>query len=298
MIKYPFFIIVFLQSLNILYAQTTIKGIVYFENDPLIGVVIKELSSDSVILSDEQGKFKISVSHDTSCIRFSCIGFKDTLVCPPFNMPLIMKMESEHYKLKEQIFLGSYNFYKGTTIGYYGGMLHNPFGFRVGNTAPYIFNIPIMLLSDVHYRTNFNDNHDFQLQISRLHGENIRKFHIGQSYTYRKFHVDDKETYIDYSSHKINLTWSFRRVGFYTGYGYSRINQINHHGVLLNFHFELPYIHTSFSSEANYWFNDIEYSFGIWHYNLFNSHLNLHAGFEQLNGYKEVNIGLRYEFSY
>ncbi|MBR4267677.1 MAG: carboxypeptidase-like regulatory domain-containing protein [Bacteroidales bacterium] len=86
--------------------QMTVKGIVLDENkDPLPGVTVIEEGTTNGTITDLDGKFNISVTHDK--IQFSDIGYKTSTLEVSENMKVVM--EDEELTMEEGIIVIGYD---------------------------------------------------------------------------------------------------------------------------------------------------------------------------------------------
>jgi len=74
------YLALFLNSISV-FGQIEFKGVVRDNlGEPLIGVAINEINSKNYSVSDMDGNFVIKLPRNSSKIKFSFIGFKDTIV--------------------------------------------------------------------------------------------------------------------------------------------------------------------------------------------------------------------------
>jgi len=282
-----------------LFGQHEVHGkVMDYDGTPLPGVSIIELSTENNTITDTNGYFKISLQSDTSCINLSFVGYKDTTICPDkVNIEPIYLLPDLRPLDDKIVCCVDYSYRDNTMIGYFGGMLYNPYGIAISNFTSYLFKIPLMTVAQFEYRTDFNNNSDLHFGLARYHGRDFKDFHFGLSYEFEKLLIDDNKTNLNYQAHKFNTTWNYKKTYFFAGYGYSEINNEFCNGILSSLSTDIPKINLGLFVRYNYWFDYSEFSIDFYK-TIPKTNINLSLGYEQLDTYKEVNVRIRYEIDY
>ena len=299
MTRYITNILILLVITSRLFGQLEVHGkVMDYDGTPLPGVSIIGLTSKTGTISDTNGLFKIIVPYDTSCINLSFVGYMDTTICqindtlePIYLLPDLRPIDD---------IIGcciDYSYRDNIMFGYFGGVLHNPYGIAISNFTSYLFNFPLMTVAQFEYRSDFMKNSDLHFGLARYHGRDFKDFHFGLSYEFDKLRIDDNEAKLNYQAHKFNTTWNYKKTYFFAGYGYSEINNEFYNGILTSLSTDIPKINIGLLARFNYWYDYSELSIDLYK-TIPKTNINLSLGYEQLYTYKEINVRIRYEIDY
>jgi hypothetical protein len=190
-----------------------------------------------------------------------------------------------------------YQYVRNVTVGYYGGFLHNPYGFSIGNFTPFLFKIPVMTVIQLDYKTNLKNNDNLHWGISRYNGDQRKNFQIGFAYDFEKLHIDDDNLKLDFRNHKFYSTWNYKRTYLFLGYGHAVRNNKTNTGLLAGLAFEIPKIYVGLFTTIDYWFDYSSYSVDLYKI-IPKTRFSLGAGYRQIDTFKEINLRVRYEIKY
>ena len=298
--KNTIIVILLILSAGNIFAQKYIQGTVVDSiGEPLIGASVLEENTQNGTITNFEGKFFLYLQKESSCLKFSYIGFKDTVACNLSDTTsLKIKMDMDYRNFEKVCVAIDIITYNTTTVGIYSGLLNNPYGFTFSNFTKSFFHIPIKTTVTLDYRTNLKNNSDFHAGIARYRTLKLKKSYLGFAYDYDCIKINSPNTNLNYWSNKFYATWNFKPNYLFLGYGYSKIDNQNHNGILTGIAFNIPKTkNISILAKADYWFNDWEYSAEISKY--FNKiPMSISAGYEQLNKYKELNLKLTYQMKY
>lgn len=148
------------------FAQKTIEGEIRSKADSMTlpGVTVIEVGTDNQVSSDPDGKFKIVCKSANSVLQFSFVGSKTIEVEGNGNY-LVVYLEEDLEQLKVKTRFGIYPRY--TSIGFNSGFNYTPVGLNVTNALPTLFGIRMLTATSVTYRTDFNKNHFFDVEIQK-----------------------------------------------------------------------------------------------------------------------------------
>lgn len=294
--RHHFILISIVFSLST-FGQKTISGIIIDKkNEPIIGASISEMETNLGTVSDINGRFSITTSNSTACIRISYIGFKDTTICNSAKTLDSIQLSIDSSKFSDNIVSAIDRIYvNNLTFGYDGGIFHNPYGFSIVNFTPFLFQIPLMTTTRFNYCTNFTNNYNLRLGISRYKGSKFKEVDFGISYDFEKLNVNDKTSF-DYLSHKLNADLKVKKIYYFLGYGYSRINNNYYNGILSGISITIPKTSVNLHVECDYWFDYFEYSVNLFR-TIPKTKFSANLGFRQIDNYKEINLGLRYDLN-
>jgi len=244
--------LIFLFLGNHICAQKTVYGLVLDERgDALIGVNILQLSTGAKTITDIDGKFEIQLTSNTSCIKITYIGYKDTVVCNVKDTIISIKlMPNLNFKEKNVVCI-DFQYADNIMVGINSDLIHNFYGISLSNFTSYFFNMPLMTVSQFVYSTDFNNNLNLHIGIARFHGKNYKNFHWGVAYDFDKIIINDTKSNLKYYSHKFNTTWNYKTAYLLLGYGYSRINSVFHNGLLAGVAFNIPAVNMRLLAKYN-----------------------------------------------
>jgi len=284
---------------NTICGQKIVHGLVLDEtNSSFAGVTVLATDNSTKTMTDINGNFELVIQSDLVCIKAKFLGYLDTLVCNYSDSIVTIRLIPDLKLLNTvQMICVDYAYVDNLMVGFYSGVLHNPYGITCSNFTSYLFRIPVMTVAQFDYRTGFKNNSDIHFGFARYHGDNRKDFKLGFSYDYDKTMINESKLNLDYYSHKFNTTWNYKRSYLFLGYGYSKINDSFHNGLLTGLSIEIPVLHLGLLTRLNYWFDYTEYSIDLYK-SIPKTKFNISAGFEQLDSYKEVNLKLRYEIDY
>ena len=81
--------LILILSINA-FAQNNISGIVLDANtlEPMVGASVSCITDNSGVISDTDGKFSLSTTHDSVLLKISYVGYLDTLISCESNCNL------------------------------------------------------------------------------------------------------------------------------------------------------------------------------------------------------------------
>jgi hypothetical protein len=197
-LRYYLLLFIGLIILNDLSGQILIKGTLIDENCyEMPGASILELNSSNGLISDVEGKFTILVS-DTSMIQISFVGYYDTIIIASDFVGDTIQMRAQPYDSVD-IWVTHYDYFNTMNIGYYGDINRLPYGFTFYYFKPYLFGKPLMINTNLTFKTDFNSNFDFKVRFGK--SEIIRKEKYRLSST---FYIHLRDLTIDDTKYRIN----------------------------------------------------------------------------------------------
>lgn len=278
-------------SVTISLAQNIVEGIVISTEDSLglpgVGVF---LDSTNQTITDINGRFMIDVEEIPSTLTFSAIGYLTRTVS--ITTLTDIRVFLKPYVLRD--YFGSQKF------GLYllSGLINNPIGGKVYLTTPYFLNSRL-LKGSITYQTNLNDNR-------LLNGSGSFDNIIHSRYLGVGLGVD----YLDVSLGKsYNLINRSVEIDFWSLYspidlsaGFSNLRTSNdevvedYNGLVITVG---KYFHKIFKLDASTKFWIYKDLFGF-QFQLDRSfrRFQIIAGYQQLDNYREVNVGVGYLITY
>lgn len=249
------FILFVLISFSVsIFGQKTVNGTLIDENkEPLIGASIYEVGTNSVVISDIDGKFSLITSKNNSCIKITYIGYKDTIICNPANSVYSIQLIPASRNVNDSVFntIIDRMYVDNFRIGFNSEIIHNPYGVLINNFTPYLFHIPIMTQIKFNYNTNFQNNQHLIFGIGRYIGSKFKKTDFGVSYEFEKLYLNDNIDF-DYLSHKFYFDLKISDTYYFLGYGHSKISDNFHNGILAGISTTIPKIYMNVFIKSNY----------------------------------------------
>lgn len=273
------------------WAQDTIKGIVLNTEDSLgLPGVVVILDSLNQTLTDINGKFALTVEEIPTTLTFAYVGYLQRTVTVQSSTDI-------------KVFLKPYaliHYYDSQKIGFYfqSGLINNPIGGRVYLTTPHFLNSRL-LKGSITYQTNLNDNllvngsgtFDniiYSQYLGAGLGVDYLDVSLGESYN-----LKNKSVEIDFWSRYIPIDLS---VGF-SNLRISNDEEVeDYNGLVITIG---RYFHKIFKLDASTKFWIYKDLFGF-QFQLDRSFRRLHfiAGYQQLDNYREANVGVGYLLTY
>lgn len=273
------------------WAQHTIEGVVLSTDDSLglpgVNVILDSLNQT---ITDEKGRFMIEVEELPSSLIFSYIGYLQRTVT--LNSWSDIKVFIKPYVLK--------HYFDSQKIGFYlqSGLINNPIGGRVYLTTPYFLNSRF-LKGSITYQTNLNDNrllNGFGSFDNIIHN---RYLGVGLGVDYLDVSLGDSYNLINRSI-EIDFWSLYSPIDLSVGFSNLRISNDevveDYNGLVITVG---RYFHKIFKLDASTKFWIYKDLFGF-QFHLDRSFRRFHiiAGYQQLDAYKEVNLGIGYLITY
>ena len=98
--------VLLLMSLQMLAQETTINGTVLSgtDNEPIIGVTVREKGTKNAAITDLDGNFNLKVSNAGATLEFSYIGYTTFSLAATQNMKVVMSEDAQ--SLNELVVVG------------------------------------------------------------------------------------------------------------------------------------------------------------------------------------------------
>lgn len=284
-----FFLLIF--TITTSWAQHTIEGVVLGTEDSLglpgVNVILDSLNQT---ITDEDGKFLIFVEELPASLTFSYVGYLERTVA--IQSWTNIKVFLKPYVLK--------HYFGSQKIGIYlqSGLINNPIGGKVYLTTPYFLNSRF-LKGSIKYQTNLKENRLINgsasldnILFSRYLGASLNleylEVTLGESYTLirKSFDIDLWSRYCP-----IDLSVGYSNLKITDDEAIERYN-----GLVLT---AGRYFNKIFKLDATtkFWIYKDLFGFQFQLARYFNR-LHFIANYEQLDLYKEVNIGVGYLITY
>lgn len=254
---------------------------------PGVNVILDSLNQT---ITDEKGKFIIEVEKLPSPLTFSYVGYLGRTVIV-------------HSWSDIKVFLKPYtliDYFGSQKIGFYfqSGLINNPIGGEIYVTTPYFLNSRL-LTGSITYQTNLNDN---RLVNGFASLDNILYdpyFNAGISIGYLEVDLGESYNLIN-KSVEIMLRSLYSPIDLSVGYSNLNISEDevvrSYNGVVIT---ACKYFHKVYKLEAltKFWIYRDHLGFLFQLERSFNR-LHLRTSYQQLDAYKEVNLGVGYLITY
>jgi hypothetical protein len=273
------------------WAQHTIEGVVLSTDDSLgLPGVYVILDSLNETITDETGKFKIEIEEVPSSLIFSYIGYLQRTVT--LTSWSDIKVFLKPYVLK--------HYYDSQKIGFYlqSGLINNPIGGKIYLTTPYFLNSRL-LKGSITYQTNLNDN---RLLNGTGSFDNIihnRYLGVGLCVDYLDLSLGDNYNLLNRSI-EIDFWSLYSPIDLAVGFSNLRISNDevveDNNGLVITVG---RYFHKLFKLDASTKFWIYKDLFGFqFQLNRSFRRFNINVGYQQLDKYKEANVGVGYLITY
>jgi hypothetical protein len=273
------------------WAQQTIKGVVLSTDDSLglpgVSVILDSLNQT---ITDEKGRFMIEVEELPSSLIFSYIGYLQRTVS--ITTLTDIRVFLKPYVLRD--YFGSQKF------GLYllSGLINNPIGGKIYLTTPYFLNSRL-LKGSMTYQTNLNENRLFNG--SGSFDNIIHNRYLGVGLGVDFFNVSLGESYnLINRSVEIDFWSLYSPIDLFVGFSNLRISNDevveDYNGLVITVG---RYFHKIFKLDVSTKFWIYRDLFGF-QFQLDRSFRRIHiiAGYQQLDNYKEANVGVGYLITY
>jgi len=179
-------------------AQITINGVIIDENrEVVVGASILETNTSYGTVSDIDGKFSISIS-DTSKLQITFIGYYDTIIIASDFVGDTIQMRAQPYDTIG-ISVTHYDYFNTMNIGYYGDINRMPYGFTFYYFRPYLLGKPLMMNTNLTFKTDFNSNIDFKVRFGKSDIIQKEKYRLSST-----FYFHWRDLTIDNIEYRIN----------------------------------------------------------------------------------------------
>jgi len=273
------------------WAQTTIEGIVLTTEDSLgLPGVFVFLDSTNQTITDINGSFKFEVGEIPTSLTFSSIGYLERTIS-------ITSLTNIRVFLKPYVLR---HYFGSQKFGLYlqSGLINNPIGGVVYLTTPYFLNTRL-IKGSINYQTNLNNNRLVNGSVSLDNILFSRYLVASLSLEYIEVSLGESYALIN-KSVEIDIRSGYCPIDLSVGYSNLKITDDEeveqYNGLVLT---ASRYFNKIYKLDASTKFWIYKDLFGFqFQLGRYFKRLHLIANYQQLDMYKEVNIGVGYLITY
>ena len=273
------------------WAQLEVEGIVLNTEDSLgLPGVYVYTDSLNLVITDERGRFRISLEKETDSLSFAFIGFVTRSIT--INSSSSIKVFLKPYTLV--------HYFDSQNIGLYfsSGVVNTPLGGELLLTSPYIFDL-FVLKSRISFQTNLNNKTAFNAQVDLDNLVATKDIGVSLKVDYREVKFDNN---LEFFSKSIESNFRIIYIPFDLILGYSGLNysdkefaEISESGPLIGMDYYLRPLHISILYKMAIYKSFTDYKAAISRrFGRIDTFLKYH----KLKSYSELTFGIGIRFVY
>lgn len=283
------FICIFLNFLQT-NAQFKIKGSVLSEKSAIPGVSIIEKGTTNGTVTDEYGKFALTVSDSNAILVFSAVGFITKEYALNGKGLIVLEMKSDC--IIDFFDTQSFTFYLQS------GLIHNPIGGHIDIAFPAFSKGT--LITGFGYQTNLKQNHLVNVKAEYKHFIWTCDFDIDANWYYRNISFEKVFTS---NTNSIEFNFNRNKIGLTTGYSLLNFSNFRseHKQILsgfvigLNSGINTRLIYFLLKGKTVFYKGKIEY---IGKISFYTKLAEFFVNFYKLDSFSELSIGIGKRFGY